>query len=156
MRSITLAIAGLAIATAISTAAGAQNPSLFQFMAQPGPHPVGLKVVEQYDFSRIYHPATDELGQPYKGERARPIQTLIWYPSTKVEGKPMTFGDYIGLLATETSFGHPRPEDLKEPQANMAPSLAAKLWAMRRARDAVANPEQRTRGAPAATSRRGT
>jgi dienelactone hydrolase len=99
-------------------------------MAQPGSHAVGLKVVEQYDYSRIYRPDTDELGKPYKGERARPIQTLVWYPSTKVEGKPMTFGDYLGLLATETSFGHPRPEDLKEPQANMAPSLASKLWAV--------------------------
>lgn len=133
MRSITLAIAGLAIASVLS-AAEAQKLPLFQFMGQPGPHPVGLKVVEQYDSSRIYRSATDELGKPYTGERARPIQTLIWYPATKTQTKPMTpmtFDDYIGLQATETTFGHPRPDDLKETRANMAPSLATKLWAVR-------------------------
>ena len=130
MRSIILPIAGLAIASVLS-AAEAQKLPLFQFMGQPGPHPVGLKVVEQYDSSRIYRSATDELGKPYTGERARPIQTLIWYPATKTQTKPMTFDDYIGLQATETTFGHPRPDDLKENRANMAPSLAAKLWAVR-------------------------
>lgn len=130
MRSIILPIAGLAIASVLS-AAEAQKLPLFQFMGQPGPHPVGLKVVEQYDSSRIYRSATDELGKPYTGERARPIQTLIWYPATKTQTKPMTFDDYIGLQATETTFGHPRPDDLKETRADMAPSLAAKLWAVR-------------------------
>jgi len=130
MRSIILPIAGLAIASVLS-AAEAQKLPLFQFMGQPGPHPVGLKVVEQYDSSRIYRSATDELGKPYTGERARPIQTLIWYPATKTQTKPMTFDDYIGLQATETTFGHPHPDDLKETRANMGPSLAAKLWAVR-------------------------
>ena len=131
MRSTPIAAAGLAIASILSIAVEAQNASLFQFTAKAGPHSVGLKLVEQYDSSRIYRSATDELGKSYTGERARPIQTLIWYPATKTQAKPMTFGDYIGLQATETSFGHPRPEEIKEARANMAPSLAAQLWAVR-------------------------
>lgn len=131
MRSSTLAIASLVVAAVVSTATEAQNPALFQFLAQPGPHPVGLKVVEQYDYSRIYRPAIDELGKPYAGERARPIQTLIWYPAMKTESKPMTFDDYVGLQATETSFGHPRLDDLKKTREDMAPSLPSKLWAVR-------------------------
>jgi dienelactone hydrolase len=131
MRSIALAIASLTISTIVCSAAEAQNPSLFQFKAQPGAHPVGLKIVEQYDYSRLYRPAIDDLGKPYTGERARPIQTLIWYPSTKTDAKPMTVDDYVGLQATETSFGHPRPDDLKKTREDMAPSLSSKLWAVR-------------------------
>ena len=37
-------------------------------------------------------------------ENARPLQTLIWYPSLKSTGKPMTVGDYTQLADTETYF----------------------------------------------------
>jgi len=131
MRLIALAIASLTISTIVCSSAEAQKPTLFQFMAKAGPHAVGLKVVEQYDYSRLYRPAIDELGKPYAGERARPIQTLIWYPSTRTDARPMTFDDYISLQATETTFGHPRPDDLKKTREDMAPSLASKLWAVR-------------------------
>jgi len=72
--------------------------SVFHFTEKPGPDAVGLKVVEQYDFSRSYRSVTDELGKPYQGERARPRRCLIWYPAQKSNGKPMTVGDY-GRLA---------------------------------------------------------
>ena len=58
---------------------------------------MGLKVVEQYDYSRIYRPLTDGLGKPFQGERARPLQTLIWYPAEKSNARPMTVGDYAKL-----------------------------------------------------------
>ncbi len=86
--------AGLHIATfvllalSISTAAPAQTVPLFHFTESPGPHPVGLKVVEQYDYSRTYRPTTDDLGKPYQGERARPLQTLIWYPAKRAAPSP--------------------------------------------------------------------
>ena len=131
IRSILRRTAGVALVSVFSMAAPAQKPALFQFQAQPGPHPVGLKVVEQYDYSRTYRSAVDELGKPYTGERARPIQTLIWYPSAKVETKPMTAGGYVDLLATETAFDKPNPELAKETRANLAPSLASQLWAHR-------------------------
>jgi dienelactone hydrolase len=65
-------------------------------------------VIEQYDYSRIFQPALDDLGKPYQGERARPLQTLIWYPAQRVARKAMTFGEYKKLAETETTFGAPR------------------------------------------------
>jgi dienelactone hydrolase/predicted negative regulator of RcsB-dependent stress response len=101
-------------------------------MEKPGPHGVGLKVVEQYDYSRTYRHSTDDLGKPYLDERARPLQTLIWYPAKRSGAKPMTVGDYANLMATETSFGQPNlTADAKEEIAGMKPTLATPLWAER-------------------------
>src|SRR5271156_4039154 len=101
-----LRIASFAFLTlSIPFAASAQTAPLFHFTEPPGPHQVGLKVVEQYDYSRTYRHTTDDLGKPYQGERARPLQTLIWYPAEKSNARPMTVGDYGNLAATETSFG---------------------------------------------------
>jgi hypothetical protein len=47
-----------------------QTASPFQFTGKPGPHAVGLHVVEQYDYTRTYRSETDILGKPYQGERA--------------------------------------------------------------------------------------
>jgi pimeloyl-ACP methyl ester carboxylesterase len=85
----------------------ASRKTTFFFAENPGPQPVGLKVVEQYDYSRAFQPLVDDLGQAYRGETARPMQTLIWYPAQRVASKPMTVGQYIDLSATETSFGKP-------------------------------------------------
>lgn len=128
MRS-TLAIAVFVLSSVF--AAAAEKPALFQFTAEPGPYPVGLRVVEQYDYSRIYRAATDALGKPYVGERSRPLQTLVWYPAKKAAGKPMTVADYVDLLATETSFGKPNAADVKEARADMQPTLDSSLHAYR-------------------------
>ncbi|HEX9144462.1 MAG TPA: dienelactone hydrolase, partial [Candidatus Binatia bacterium] len=46
---------------------------------QPGPHAVGFRVVQQYDYTRTYKDRVDLVtGAPSVGERARPIQTLVW------------------------------------------------------------------------------
>ncbi len=79
----------------------------FRIEAPMGSYAVGLKVVEQYDYSRTFQPRNDDLGRPYSGQRARPIQTLIWYPARQGRAKPMTFGDYVALGDTEVSFGRP-------------------------------------------------
>jgi predicted small lipoprotein YifL len=42
------------VALFTSAAAFGQKTPLFQFAEKPGPRPVGLKVVEQYDYSRTY------------------------------------------------------------------------------------------------------
>jgi hypothetical protein len=110
MRSKVLVVAFLLIANVVAAhghgaSAVASGDQRFRFTEKPGPDAVGLKIVEQYDFSRSYLPINDELGKPYQGERARPLQTLIWYPAQKSSGKPMTVGDYGDLLATETTFG---------------------------------------------------
>jgi hypothetical protein len=138
-RSQALAVAFLMIA--FVAAAHAQNAPVvvsgnqrFHFTEKPGPDGVGLKVVEQYDFSRTYRSLTDELGKPYPGERARPLQTLIWYPARKSSGQPMTVGDYGELLATEVSFGRPQlAPDWKQWLEGMRPSLKDSMWAVRNA-----------------------
>lgn len=72
-----------------------------------GPYTVGLRVVEQYDRSRAYRGVTDAYsGQPTEGERARPIQTLIWYPAEKGTGSAVHAEDYLRLGATADEFGH--------------------------------------------------
>jgi len=71
----------------------------------PGPHPVGLRIVEQSDPSRGYLSATDPYtGKATRGERARPIQTLIWYPADKGTGVAMNAGDYLRLGGTQEDF----------------------------------------------------
>jgi dienelactone hydrolase/predicted negative regulator of RcsB-dependent stress response len=137
MRSKVLVVAFLLIANVV--AAHAQNAPVvasgdqrFHFTEKPGPDAVGLKVVEQYDFSRSYRSVTDELGKPYQGERARPLQTLVWYPAKKSSGKPMTVGDYGDLLATETTFGKPElTSDWKQWLDSMKPTLKDSMWAVR-------------------------
>jgi dienelactone hydrolase/predicted negative regulator of RcsB-dependent stress response len=121
------------IATLVAPiATSAQALPLFQFIERPGPHGVGLRVVEQYDYSRSYRRSTDDLGKVYQGERARPLQTLIWYPAEKSGAKPMTVGDYGKLMATETTFGKPNMSvDAKKWIAAMMPTLATSLWAVR-------------------------
>jgi tetratricopeptide (TPR) repeat protein len=132
VRVKTRVVASLLVAFAASIATYAENGRLFQFLEKPGPHGVGLKVVEQYDYSRTYRHSTDDLGKPYQGERARPLQTLIWYPAKRSSAKPMTVGDYGNLMATETSFSKPKlGDDAKEWIAGMAPTLATPLWAVR-------------------------
>lgn len=122
----------LAAILVLQVSARAQDSQLFHFTEEPGPDAVGLRVVEQYDYSRTYRPATDDLGNPYKGERARPLQTLIWYPAQKTASLPMTVGDYGRLGATETSFGRPdMAAGMKQWIDGMQSSLGKAMWAVR-------------------------
>ncbi len=130
-----LLVANGVTAHAQNAPAVASGEQRFHFTEKPGPDGVGLKVVEQYDFSRSYRPLIDELGKPVQGERARPLQTLIWYPAQKGSGKAMTVGDYGDLLATETTFGKPEiTEDWKKWLDSMKPTLKDSMWAVRDAR----------------------
>jgi dienelactone hydrolase len=85
----------------------------FVFSNQPGQHGVGLRIVKQYDYSRTYKAKIDLLsGQPTLGERARPLQTLIWYPAAaKGGGAPVRYVDYLRTIATEEEFERP-PADI--------------------------------------------
>ena len=115
-----------------ASAVFAETGPLFQFNETAGPHTAGLKVVEQYDYSRTYRRTTDALGREYAGERARPLQILIWYPAEVGNGQRMTVGDYASLLSTETSFGAPTvPVAASEFLAGLSPALAAPLRAVR-------------------------
>ena len=78
--------------------------SVFEFPLAPGPLPVGLRVVQQYDHSRVFLGEVDPVtGRAAKGERSRPIQTLVWYPATR-SGNAMRYGDYLQLIGSELDF----------------------------------------------------
>ncbi len=79
----------------------------FSLAEKPGQYAVGFKVVEQYDHSRSFRPSIDSLGRPWKGETARPIQTLVWYPAQKSSSKRMTVGEYVALGETQ-DFSAPK------------------------------------------------
>lgn len=83
----------------------AQAADTFEFKNEPGPHVVGLKVIQQYDRSRGYKPRISLVtGQPTTGERARPMQMLVWYPASRSSGQHVTFEDYLATRATEDDF----------------------------------------------------
>jgi dienelactone hydrolase len=120
-------------AVVLSAAWGvSQSPARFQFTEEPGPYTVGLKVVHQYDYSRTWHSTVDELGQPYTGERARPLQTLIWYPADKATGATMTMRDYATLRVTETDFdAKPKPGGVLPADEGRKAAFDDHLWAYR-------------------------
>jgi dienelactone hydrolase len=80
----------------------AAEKSNFTLNPSSGPHAVGFRVVQQYDYSRAYKRGVDAEGKPETRERARPIQTLIWYPAEPDKNaRGMLYGGYLDLLATE-------------------------------------------------------
>ena len=82
----------------------AQAAAPFTFPNPPGPFTVGFRVVNQYDHARAYKGDFDAVtGKAVEGERARPIQTVVWYPAAAA-GKPMVFGDYLALIGSEVDF----------------------------------------------------
>lgn len=71
---------------------------------QAGPLAVGWKLVQQYDYARTYKGLIDPVtGQVTRGERARPIQTQIWYPAQQ-GGTPLVYADYVRTEASEEDF----------------------------------------------------
>ena len=108
------------------------SPPVFYFAGSAGSHRVGLKVVEQYDYSRCYRGSVDQFGRAFEGERSRPIQTLVWYPAEHRDAPPMTVGDYLDLWATHDSFGAPLiTTRAAQWRSAMAPTLSTSLWAVR-------------------------
>jgi hypothetical protein len=68
---------------------------------EAGPHAVGFRVVQQYDYSRTNKEKIDVVtGTASVGERARPIQTLVWYPAQK-GGAPVSYEDYVRTEASD-------------------------------------------------------
>ena len=103
-------IACFSLCVCFGSAFAVSQTSSFQFLQKPGPYPVGLKVVDQYDHSRANPASSKNLSTSSVGDDARPLQTLIWYPSLRSTGKPMTVGDYTQLADTEIHFDAPHPE----------------------------------------------
>lgn len=117
-----------ALAVPFPTASAQLPPVGFEFSAKPGPYVVGLKVVNQYDRSRIF-PLQMEGGDKPAASGPRPLQTLVWYPASRKAGQVMTVGDYARLAQTEIRFD--RPDENSKWASKLAGSEHAALWAHR-------------------------
>jgi hypothetical protein len=76
----------------------------FQFLQKPGPYPVGLRVVNQYDPSRKSPVLAGDRSKPAESDKGRPLQTLIWYPALPSGIKSMKVGDYVALADNRDFF----------------------------------------------------
>lgn len=100
----------LLVSLFLCTTMAAQAADVFTFPNPPGPHAVGVKVVQQYDRSRLYRTAVDHYtGEPAQGERARPVQAIVWYPAAS-GGRRQNFRDYMETSATEDDFARSSAE----------------------------------------------
>jgi tetratricopeptide (TPR) repeat protein len=76
---------------------------------KPGANEIGFKVKLQYDYSRTFRTKSQT------GPRARPIQTLIWYPAkNSSNSQQMIYEEYVNLRANELNFEPPTPEAKQE------------------------------------------
>jgi hypothetical protein len=112
IRSLILA----AVLASPSAASRAASPSPLWGRLEPGPHAVGFRQLARYDYSRQYRPERGLDGKPQSGERARPMRISIWYPARAVSrgARPLTFGEYVAMVAGERRFGPLTPAQIAE------------------------------------------
>jgi len=72
---------------------------------EAGPNAVGLRVVQQYDYSRMMEVQVDVFGKAVNASPARPIQILIWYPAKASAGQRAQVVDYQQASLTDTDYG---------------------------------------------------
>ena len=87
-----------------------------------------MKVVDQYDRSRTYRATDPSRSSAIDG--ARPLQTLIWYPSLRRPAKPLTVGDYVRLADREIHFNAPDEKENRW-RSLLKTSFDIPLWAVR-------------------------
>ncbi len=100
---IVIAVAGSAHAHAAPVSATAVTPAA-------GPHAVGLRVVQQYDYSRTLEAPIDVFGKTGAAGPGRPMQTLVWYPAKRSSAAPMLVADYRHVALSDVDFSFPGAE----------------------------------------------
>ena len=136
MRPLHLVFALLCSACAIAQAANTIN-----FTHTRGPHAVGMRVVQQVDYSRSVEVDLNAFGESKSGERARPMQTLIWYPAQAGALVPMQAIDYELTKLTDYEVGV-SAADIAKARASWlgganAALLTQPMWATRDAAPAT-------------------
>ncbi|MFZ5980394.1 MAG: dienelactone hydrolase family protein [Candidatus Zixiibacteriota bacterium] len=70
-----------------------------------GPYAAGFMTIEKYDCSRAFQVKNDYFGAPLPGERARPLQIIIWYPAVKTANAvPAVYGAYAFAYPEDERF----------------------------------------------------
>ncbi len=99
--SLTMLIIGLVAAVGTGAPDAQASPPVWGDL-EPGEHAIGFRTMETYDDARTMRAKRDYFGNPVEGERARPLQALIWYPAVATpDAVLMTLGEYV----------FPNPED---------------------------------------------
>jgi dienelactone hydrolase len=103
--------------SALAAATAAGTPAI---IPEAGPHAVGLRIVQQYDYSRVMEAQVDAFGKTVSAESARPIQIMIWYPAKRTNAAPMQVADYRQAALSDVDFALPAAEAAKQRAAWMA------------------------------------
>lgn len=77
-----------------------------------GPHQIGFKLFEDWDFSRTYYAKYDYENKKHEGERARPIRVYVWYPAEDSDISAMQLVKYFDLALDD--FGPHQETDKKK------------------------------------------
>jgi dienelactone hydrolase len=110
---IALAVAGNV--QAAIPAAGASG-----FVPAAGPYAVGVRIVQQYDYSRVLDPQVDAFGKAGNAGPGRPIQTLVWYPAKHSAAARMQVADYRQAALADVDFALSGAEMAKQRAGWMA------------------------------------
>jgi dienelactone hydrolase len=86
-------------------------PSWVSPQTTGGPHPVGFRVIEHWDHSRVPSPPLDFRGDRTGGPQATPMLIGVWYPAARSDRAPMRHVDYRMLQQRRETLGAPRPGD---------------------------------------------
>jgi tetratricopeptide (TPR) repeat protein len=79
--------------------------------ARPGPHTIGFRVINRYDYSRTTKPKTDFEGNAISGEAAMPVQISMWYPARKSSAPYMSYEEYMFLTSKTEDFAPVTDQD---------------------------------------------
>lgn len=101
----------LFLCSAAPFAAAASDTAL---TPEAGPHAVGLRIVQQYDYSRTLDATVDAFGKAKPGPPARPMQTFVWYPARRSNAAPMSIADYHQAILTDVNFALPAAEAARQ------------------------------------------
>ena len=106
--------ASVSVSVSVSASAGVPAPAAPNLIPEAGPHAVGLRVIQQYDYSRLLEPAVDAFGKAGNGAPGRPIQMLVWYPARRGGGAQMLAADYQQTSLNDVDFTAPAAEATRQ------------------------------------------
>ena len=109
-----LIVLSIAVSASASASAGVPVPASPNLIPEAGPHAVGLRVIQQYDYSRLLEPQVDAFGKAGTAAPGRPIQMLVWYPARRSGGAPMLAADYQQTSLNDVDFTAPAAEATRQ------------------------------------------
>lgn len=119
----------LFLAVAGSAQAALPAASAADVIPEAGPHAVGLRIVQQYDYSRLLEAPVDAFGKAGNVGPARPIQTLVWYPAKRTGAAHMQVADYRQASLSELDFTLSSAEAARQRAAWVAGPMKARFSA---------------------------